>query len=282
MAYLCKDNRLEMKPRTAHHTLRLALLLLLLPPLRAVAQADADSVRLVSRATMLSVGVDNMLDTYLSPEKFNGLQLGFLSHVDRYHPGRLWHRTIVHRAAVAKGSDRAEDNDMLGAQYDMQYRWMRQIVKSDRLTVCAGVGATGHVGVLYLPVNGNNPVQIHAGVAALAAANAQYSFALGRVPLTVGYDISAPLLGVAFSPAYGQSYYELVSRGNYDHNVVVSQPFNAPTLRQMLTVDIKLKRLKLRLGYLGDYQQSKFNDIRYHEWQHLLLIGVVRELKIIK
>lgn len=282
MAYLCKDNRLEMKPRTAHNTHLLAFLLLLLPSLRAVAQAGADSVRLVSRATMLSVGADNMLDTYLSTEKFSGLQLGFISHVDRYHPGRQWHRTIIHRAAVAKGSDRADDNDMLGAQYDLQYRWMRRLFKSDRFTLNAGIGATGHLGVLYLPVNGNNPVQIHTGVAALAAANAQYSFTLGRMPITIGYDLSAPMLGVAFSPAFGQSYYELVSRGDYDHNVVISQPFNAPTLRQMLTVDINLRRLKLRVGYLGDYQQSKFNDIRYHEWQHLLLIGVVRELKIIR
>lgn len=271
-----------MKLKSTKYLLKMATVLLLLVPYCATAQPESDSVRLVRRATMVSIGADNMLDTYLSPEKFHGIQLGFMSQIDRFHPGRQWYRTIVHRAAIANGHDRADDNNMLGAFYDLQYRWMRQLRLTERFTLSAGIGATGHVGVLYLPVNGNNPVQIHVGVAALAAANASYSFRLGRMPLTIGYDISAPLLGVAFSPAFGQSYYELVSRGNYDHNVVISQPFNAPTLRQMLTVDVKLRRFKLRIGYLGDYQQSKFNDIRYHEWQHLLVVGVVRELKIIR
>ena len=68
------------------------------------------------------------------------------------------------------------------------------------------------------------------------------------------------------------------TRGNYDHNAVFTTPFNAPTLRHQLTVDIPIKKAALRVGYLGDYQQAEVNHLKYHTYSHLLLIGLVRPL----
>lgn len=90
--------------------------------------------------------------------------------------------------------------------------------------------------------------------------------------------MNAPLLGLLFSPNYGQSYYEIFTRGDYDHNCVPTTPFNAPTLRQMLTLDIPLKPFTVRVGYLGDYQQAKVNSLKYHVYSHLLTVGFVRNL----
>lgn len=243
--------------------------------------AQADSARLVTRATMVGLGCDNMLDTYLSEEKFSGLQLSFVSHIERQREGRAWSREIVHRAAVAEGWDRSHDNRILGAMYDMQYRWMRQVVQTECFRLKAGVGANGFFDVLYMPGNGNNPVQLHMGASAVAAANAAYHFHIRRLPVAVCWDVSAPVLGVAFSPAYGQSYYELFGRGNYDRNVVVSQPFNMPSMRHLFAFDFGFRSVSLRIGYLGDYRQSKFHDIKYHEWQHSVVVGVIKRFMII-
>ena len=85
-----------------------------------------------------------------------------------------------------------------------------------------------------------------------------------------------------FSPNFGQSYYEIFSRGNYDHNVVITTPSETPSLRQMLTLDVTFGKSTWRVGYLGDYDQAKANSLKRHVYTHALLIGFVRHFQIIK
>ena len=85
-----------------------------------------------------------------------------------------------------------------------------------------------------------------------------------------------------FSPNYGQSYYEIFNRGNYDHNIVPTYLGNAPSMRNILTIDIGLGNNALRIGYLGDIQQAKPNSLKQHTYTHALVLGIVRTIRMTK
>ena len=68
-------------------------------------------------------------------------------------------------------------------------------------------------------------------------------------------------MGIMFSPEYGQSYYEIFSLKHGGSNVLFTSFHNAPTFRQMLTLDFPIGKTIMRAGYLCDIQQAKVNNL---------------------
>ena len=250
-----------------------------------LAQDTLRSNKVITNTQMLGIGAVNTLDTYLSPEEYTGTELRYISHSVRENGTKL-SRELVHQAQILSVRNRRENNNELGGFYNFQYNWQYALgqwnVGEGELRLKVGGGVDTRLGFLYNMRNSNNPAQAYGQVNIAPNAVAAYRFRLRNLPFQLRYEVQVPLLGLAFSPNYGQSYYEIFTRDNYDHNLVVTSPVSAPSLRQLLTLDFTVCHTTFRVGYLGDYQQAKINQLRQHVWSNLLVLGIVRKFSINK
>ena len=245
-------------------------------PAGALAQTD------VTTTYQIGVGRTNVLDTYLSQEKFKGTGATFLGTVERREPGNRWSWLIEHEVNFASVDDRTETVKELQGDYTLllgrYYQW-----NFGRWDVQAGGMGTMNLGFIYNTSNSNNPAQGRLSLNVMPSGSLSYHFPVWHRPWKVSYKVELPLVGVMFSPNYGQSYYEIFSLGQYDHNIVPTTFISTPNLRHQLMVDCAVSsRLTLRIGYLGNYQQADVNNLKSHIYSHRVMVGIVRNFTISK
>ena len=239
-------------------------------------------------ALMLGIGYTDILDTYLSPEKYRGTDLRFLSHTRREKDSTCLVHQLLHEGCIATADNRSGNGGEIGGRYTFAYSLLRKWqmpVGSCHLRLLAGGTAELSVGFLYNTRGSNNPAQARLALQLKPTVAADFDFRLFRCqqrPFTLHYEALAPLCGLMFSPNYGQSYYEIFSRGNYDHNCVPTTIASTPSLRQMLTLDFRALHTTWRIGYLGDWRQASVNNLKQHTYTHALVFGIVRRFRIEK
>ena len=251
--------------------------------LAAKADSPVPIVRSSSHATLFGVGRVNHLDTYLSPSEYKGPQLTFLHETFRTlrRNENVLFQTLT-QGEFSYTHNPAETAHEMGGAVRYDFGWGRQWkdVLWKGLNLSAIGLAGGDLGFLYNNRNGNNPAQAHVGLRLTAALRADYHFRIRRQRLALHYQAHLPLLGMAFMPQYGQSYYDIFDRGNFDRNIRCTHPGNALSMRQLFTVDIPIRHARLRLGYLSDLRQLNLNGVKQHQYSRSVVIGYVRELDI--
>lgn len=238
--------------------------------------------KIITHARQIGIGTANILDTYLSPEKYKGQEIDFVSQTTRERVGKKWSRQITHYADVSFLDNRTNNGSEIAGMYTFQYIWhYNWQLLGGRLTVKAGGGFDANLGFIYNTRNSNNPAQAKESLQFTTNGSTTYRFNIKRWLLAVRYELSVPLVGQMFSPNYGQSYYEIFSEGNYDHNNVITYFGNCPSMRQMLSLDLNLKQTNLRISYLGNVIQSHVNNLKYHSYNNVFMIGIVKKFKLI-
>ena len=176
--------------------------------------------KVVTRSTTVGIGRTNILDTYLSDEHFKGTGIIFLSTIERQKTDCLWSTLMEHEANLSSCKSRNSQQELEGAYnfyWGKLYRWQ---LMDGALSLQAGGLVNASLGFIYNTSNGNNPAQARAHLNIMPTGVASYHFQLFNKQMVARYELNLPLAGIQFSPNYGQSYYEIFNRGDYDHNVV--------------------------------------------------------------
>ncbi len=231
-----------------------------------------------SHSLLFGFGTSNILDTYLSPYSYKGIEARIIYQTER--PTRLWDSHISFHTQTDINADYVKNPAKNAKDYAVGIRfsaaWLYNFRDIHRWHFAAGLAASAYAGGIYNDRNGNNPAQGKLNLLIDLTAQSTYRFPVKGKWWKATYSLSIPFVGIAFSPMYGQSYYEIFSLKNYDHNVVFATPLNTPSMRHLLTLDIPLGKSSLRIGCAAHLMQARWNRIRYHAYSLDIMIGYTK------
>lgn len=250
-------------------------------------QAQEDSLqanRYMMRSTLFGVGHTNILDTYLSPMEYTGVELRYLR--ENMRMTRIMDGNVSYQRLFQVNASLTENKAGTGSEWSFlanwNFAWHYQFRINESFKLLAGPDIDLNGGMIYNLRNSNNPVQAKAYFNLGVSGMAIYHFKIRQYPLSVRYQLNLPLIGVMFSPEYGQPYYEMSISHDWGKNVCFTSLHNQPAFRQFLTLDFPIRTAHLRIGYVCDIQQSKVNHLKSHSWSHTFMIGWVKNFYLLK
>lgn len=263
-------------------------------PLSSICVFAQDTNKEVMHSTAFgfSGGVNEVYDSYLSPYSYSDA-VDFraqreTARMTKLAGGRVSNQTFID---ANFGYDLFDEGSPFyyagGVRYGQAWLYnfrdcniVNPAERTDRRwNYAAGLQASAYVGGVYLDRSGNNPGQLKMDATVNATGIVTYAFRRKKHrPIMLSYQLTFPLMGVAFSPNYGQSYYEIFELHNYDHNVVFVNTFNMPSNRHRLLVDIPVRKAYLRLGYDVQVNQAKINNLEYKNTTFDFMVGFTKYL----
>lgn len=240
----------------------------------------------VRHSYMVGYGHANVLDSYLSPYNYTGSNFKFMFESltpCKVRLGKgdtsdyLYHTQLTTDASIIENRTKNVSGLAGGARWNIGV--LRNFYTNGSFSLYAGPMFNAYVGGVYNERNGNNPAQLKLSVTLDAKVMAMYDFKAWNIPVHVDYRVSAPLVGLAHSPEYGESYYELYKLDDSRNGIVCVYPGNMPSLRHLLTFEVPvLTGHKIRFGYSGDFMQSKIHDLKYHSYTQTFMVGMTTTL----
>jgi len=231
--------------------------------------------RAVNHSTLFGIGKAFLSDSYLSPLTYSGITMSLLHDRMKGSPlldGKLLVQQQfqiqmgITKNPTASASEYAGDvNYYLTGLYPL---W-----KSSHFRLLGGGGWEASLGGIYNERNSNNPGSLKVSTNLNLSAMALYNWRW----LTFRWQLSTPFAGMFFSPEYGHSYYEIFTLGNDKGTVHFGSFHNQLSLRNYFTVDVPLRNITLRAGYLGNYYKTDVNELVTKIVSHQFMLGLAFE-----
>lgn len=212
-------------------------------------------------------------NTYLAPMLYSGNQWGARYERWRTMRSKKWHNEQIIDADFLTGlAESGKNSEMWSGRAMYRYAMHRGFndLSINDLSIYVGPYAGAEIGFDYnLKIGGgNNPGAVRAVTNVGASAMAVYDYHIKGRHCSVQLQAQAPLLGVAFMPEFGASYYETFLIDS-DNTVHFASLHNEQDVDVRLSTDIPLavipglRRLKtvVRLGGYYHIETMKINKI---------------------
>ncbi len=240
------------------------------------AESDSITVRPVTSAFAIEAGSSHLADTYLTPLRYRGTRFAFdyrRRQAMAFDPEH-WEMSLGGAVGINRDENPAKNATMWGLDFNLSWSMTHRWHVAPQVNVGVGGMTKIDAGVLYLARNGNNPCSAKGAWQLGAEAFASWRLSLGRLPLTLTYDVRMPLTGVFFTPDYGQLYYELWL-GERDGLVSGMWLGNYFALDNRVLADLHFGATTLRLGYHLDITSTKARGIVSRDVSHTAIVGIV-------
>lgn len=254
----------------------------------------AQNIRIKATDYQIGLGKTYLFDDYLSPLPHYGnsirLSNGNIKPLKWDLPNSLettfkdarWFNQMTFTLTASYGQSLA--NSFLYYGYtDIRDYLLRQLISTNKWNVSIGPFAAISCGGRYCLQNGNNPGDIDASTDIGASILTSYHLKLWNTSVKLNYQGSLALAGIAFSPEYAESFYEIFYLRNHDNVIKFTSLNNRQNWTQQFSVDIPLPNRisSFRLSYWNEGRVSLLNNIRTRVLTNQLSVGYIRYFHIL-
>jgi hypothetical protein len=238
---------------------------------------------LTYESTMAGLGIAGVYDSYLSPLKYNGKALEFVSEKmqnSRFAGGKTVTQRLV-SLELAKSYNPAGTAFACSGIFLYDYGMFYRCSPVEKMDLFAGSQAECLLGFIYNNRNGNNPATGKLHLNMNISIIASYSLNIKQTPLRLSYQLSVPFAGAMYSPEFGQSYYEMYYVADGANLIHFSSFHNYISCRNLISAEILFSKTAFRLGFLHSFYQTRVNHIDSQILSKALLIGFSRNFFVV-
>lgn len=238
--------------------------------------AQEDLPRPVTSVYRVEGGAANARSTYLSPLRYSGSIWGLSGEWQKAFQKNPDHTVMTFAASVNYRNmlNPAHTARMLG--FDAMFNWgmAYRLRLPYNLQLLAGGLLDINGGALYLTRNGNNPVTALAYAGFDIDGALSWRSRIGRIPIIVTESLRIPTIGAFFSPAYGETYYEIFL-GNHAGLAHCGWWGNHFGLSNYIYLRLDFGRTAMEIGYRYDYRSAYASHLVTRTAANTFVIGII-------
>ena len=232
------------------------------------------SIPLTYRVTQVGYGISNIYDSYLSPLKYSGNNVGL--HYEQMKKTGLMNGNVSAQHFINADYSWSKNNTKTASYYtgllEYNYGLLYNLKRTEKFQMHTGIQAGGLMGFVYNTRNGNNPATGKAHIDLSLSAIVNYKLKIRSQPIILRNQLCLPFIGAMYSPQFGQSYYE-IGLGVTDDLVHLASFHNYFSARNILSAEIPLNAFTLLFSYHFSFYETRINDLDTRLLNNTFYIG---------